>query len=183
MAAHRKIKHTIYNDSTITFALFVNLESCKNIRKCVMNGTVEASLLKSSMIIDPFQVLVAANKAVHLYKSNSMMTKNVHSEILFCLSPSKNISESFRAFGAADSDTSVFVAIVNDTEDKTLAKVSEILGHQPVPLEGVSSLGDIKLITKAYKLTDEELSHFPMLDALVSRIAAKEIITAGKGRI
>lgn len=134
------------------------------------------------MIVDPFQVLTAANKAVHLSQTNNMTTKNVHSEILFCLSPSKNISESFRSFGAADSDTTVFVAIVDDVEDKTLTRISEILGQSPGDIEEVASLADLELIKKAYKLTEEELSVNAMLDALVSRIAAKEIITAGKGK-
>lgn len=42
-------------------------------------------------IADPFQVLVAANRAVHLNKTGKMTTKNVHSEVLFCLSASKNV--------------------------------------------------------------------------------------------
>lgn len=38
-----------------------------------------------------FQVIAAANKAVHLSKTEKMTTKNVHSEVLFCLSPTKNV--------------------------------------------------------------------------------------------
>jgi EKC/KEOPS complex subunit CGI121/TPRKB len=41
--------------------------------------------------MDPFQITVAANRAIHLNRQNKMMTKNVHSEILFCLSPTKNV--------------------------------------------------------------------------------------------
>ena len=47
-------------------------------------------------IRDPFQVLVAANRAIHLNRNNKMMTKNVHSEILFCLSPTKNVSSEIK---------------------------------------------------------------------------------------
>ncbi|KAK3793904.1 hypothetical protein RRG08_033480 [Elysia crispata] len=182
MATFKKIRHILYPDLTMTLALYTGLESCKELRKSVMEGTVVASLLKASMIVDPFQVIVAANKAVHLHQTNNMTTKNVHSEILYCLSPSKNISESFRSFGAADDDNSVFVVIVDDTEDKTLQRISDILGHSPTDVDAVASLFDTELIKKAYKLTEEELSVYPVLDALVSRIAAKEIITTGKGK-
>ncbi|GFS17419.1 TP53RK-binding protein [Elysia marginata] len=182
MATFKKIRHILYPDLTITLALYTGLDSCKELRKSVMDGTIVASLLKTAMIVDPFQVLTAANKAVHLSQTNNMTTKNVHSEILFCLSPTKNISESFRSFGAADSDTSVFVAIVDDVEDKTLTRISEILGQSPAEIDGVASLADTDLITKAYKLSEDELSVYPLLDSLVSRIAAKEIITAGKGK-
>ncbi|RUS78715.1 hypothetical protein EGW08_013536 [Elysia chlorotica] len=182
MATYKKIRHILYPDLTITLALYTGLESCKVLRKYVMEGEIVASLLKTSMIVDPFQVLTAANKAVHLWQTNNMITKNVHSEILYCLSPSKNISESFRSFGAADSDDSVFVAVVDDAEDKTLNRISEILEQSPTDIDAVASLSDTELISKAYKLTEEELSVYPILDALVSRIAAKEIITAGKGK-
>ena len=37
-------------------------------------------------------------------------------------------------------------------------------------------------LCQAYKLSEEEMAVYPLLDALVSRIAAKEIITAGKGK-
>ncbi|CAG5116933.1 unnamed protein product [Candidula unifasciata] len=178
----RKIKHALYSDSTITLALFVGLESCKDLKQAVMNGAVEAALLKTSKIVDPFQVLVAANKAIHLQRTNAMVTKNVHSEVLFCLSPSKYISDSFRFFGVSDTDTSVFVAVVDDKEDETITKVSEILGKMPSDLEQVSEIADTELISKAYKLTEEELSVFAILDAVVSRIAAKDIIMTRRGK-
>ncbi|XP_059152478.1 EKC/KEOPS complex subunit TPRKB-like [Physella acuta] len=182
MAAHMKVTHTLYEDSTITLALFADIESCKILRQNVMSGLIEASLLKANMVIDSFQVLVAANKAVHLHRTNSMVTKNVHSEILYSLSPSKNISESFRSFGVSDSDKSVFVAIVDDADDKTLNKITELLGKEPSQLDQLPEIADTKLITKVYKVTEEELSNFSLLDSLVTRISSKEIITAGKGK-
>lgn len=40
------------------------------------------------------------------------------------------------------------MAVVNDHEDQTLTKVSEILGKTPTPLEEVSEIADTQLITK-----------------------------------
>lgn len=40
----------------------------------------------------------------------------------------------------------------------------------------------LDLVFQVYKLTEEELSVYAILDAVVSRIAAKDIITAGKGK-
>ena len=50
MATHMKVPHTLYPDKTITIALYRNVESCKELRKIVMNGELEVSILKSQMV-------------------------------------------------------------------------------------------------------------------------------------
>ena len=50
MATYKKIRHILYPDSTITLALYSELESCKELRKSVMEGNIVASLLKTAMV-------------------------------------------------------------------------------------------------------------------------------------
>lgn len=171
------LQNEFFPDSTITLALFKNVANAKEIRQCVMSGEFEASLLKPSMIVNYFQVLVAANRAVHLNRIKKMLTKNVHSEILFSLSPSKNISDSFRKFGLADTDKCVFVAIVDDQDGKTLQTVIDKVQGQLAPFEELQTFTDLTNVKKIYKITDTELSVCSLLDAIVSRISSKEIVT------
>ena len=49
----RILKNEFYVDSTISMALFRNVENAKEVRQNVMNGTFEAALLKPSMVWSP----------------------------------------------------------------------------------------------------------------------------------
>ncbi|CAE1238931.1 CGI121 [Acanthosepion pharaonis] len=144
------------------------------LRKCVMGGEFEAALLKTSMIQNPFQAITAANKALHQRQNNRMITKNIHSEILFCLSPLKGISDSFRKFGVSDDDKSVFVAVVDDRQHKVLKQIVEKVQGKLHDMTDLESLCDVANIKKIYKVTAEEMQVGPLVDALVTRIAMKD---------
>ncbi|XP_071111032.1 EKC/KEOPS complex subunit TPRKB-like [Haliotis cracherodii] len=169
------VNHALYPDTTITMALFREVTNSAELRQHVMKGEFEASLLKPVMIVDPFQVLVAANKAEHLHRSGRMMTRNVHTEILFCLSPTKNISDSFKKFGLGDSDTSALVVIMNDKNGSTLATVTDKVQGKLVDVTEVGELTDTDMVKKVYKLTEQELTVGSPLDSITTRIAAKEM--------
>lgn len=170
------IRNELYPDSTVTLALFRNVDNAKELRQCVMTGKFEAALLKTSMIVDPIQVVIAANRAMHLNKVSKMMTKNVHTEILFSLSPTKNISESFRKFGLADTDRSVMVAITDDSDGSVFKSILPCVQGDLIDVAEVAGLSDIALIKKIYKITDAELTISSLCDAILSRISSKDIV-------
>lgn len=167
----------LYCDCTISFALFDDVKNAEELRKCVMNGEFEATLLKTTMIADVFQVLTAANRALHLQKIGKMTTKNVHSEVLYCLAATKNISDSFRKFGIGDADTSVFVVVLNDTDNRTMDLIQSKVQGTQLPAEDVKKFTDETLVKRTFKITEAELSVNSLTDILVSKVASKDFVT------
>ncbi|KAL3852707.1 hypothetical protein ACJMK2_016325 [Sinanodonta woodiana] len=171
------IANQFYADSSITMVLYDELENSKEIRKCVMDGSVEASLLKPILILDKFQVIVAATRAIHNQRHKRMTTKTIHSEILFCLSPSKNISDSYRKFGLGDEDKCMLVVIVDDQDNSKLNAIQALIKGRQLPLSDLQAKADPSAIKTIYKIHDEELEVCPLLDAVVTRISSKETVT------
>ncbi|XP_029351238.1 EKC/KEOPS complex subunit TPRKB isoform X1 [Echeneis naucrates] len=131
----------------------------------------------SSQLVSPFQVLVAANKAVHSQKIGKMKTRSLYSEIIFNLSPTNNISEAFKRFGIADGDESVLVVLVhNKDESHHLADITAQVDGLQVPVDEVSSLSDSAKIRKLYKVTPQEEKCGTLLDAVVCRMAIKDVM-------
>ncbi|KAK5896018.1 hypothetical protein CgunFtcFv8_009663 [Champsocephalus gunnari] len=106
-----------------------------------------------------------------------MKTRSLYSEIIFNLSPTNNISEAFKRFGCSDGDDSVLVVFIhNEDESQLLADLTARVSGRQVPVEEVSSLTDHAKVKKLYKVTQEEEKSGTLLDAVVCRMAAKDVM-------
>ncbi|KAL7827870.1 hypothetical protein AOLI_G00310220 [Acnodon oligacanthus] len=167
----------LFPELSVTQLLFRDVENCAELRKMAVEGQIPGALINPSMVLDPFQTLTAANKAVHLQKIGKMKTRSLYSEIIFNLSPTNNISEAFKRFGISDGDNAVLIVLVHNRED-VLDKddiVSKVNGQQ-IPADQMSTLCDIAKIKKLYKVTPQEEKCGSVLDAVVCRMAAKDVV-------
>lgn len=159
-----------------TLHLFKNVENTAEIREKVISGDLACCILKPTYIVDPFQIVIAANKAAINQSCNRLITKNKSTEILFYLSMTKNISKSLKDFGASDNDKDLLVVTIHEPEQQdSLSKmiVDNIKGER-VSLEELKESTNLEVAKRYYKIDNEELNVSTCTDSIISRIACKD---------
>ena len=76
----------------------------------VRAGTLDAALIRAELVrkllylfksiiqvLEPFVLLAAGNKAIHQAAHNRIFTRSLSAELIYSLSPNRNISESLNS--------------------------------------------------------------------------------------
>ncbi|VVC95480.1 EKC/KEOPS complex subunit Tprkb-like [Leptidea sinapis] len=172
-------QYTSYLDpelkTSLKIFLFKNVNNVDDIRKNIIGGVWKCAAIKPSLVLDPFQVIVAANRAAIAEKFGNMITKTVHSEIIYNLSISKNISQSLKKFGI-DQDESLLLCFLSTDDDNEFESVVKQVDGEQCPLTELSRYTDIKQVKDVYKLGSVG-KDTDLLDIIVSRIVTKNFVT------
>ena len=141
-------------------ALYRDVENAAFLKQQLLEGNTdfEYAFIDASMILTTTHVLAAAFRAMNDYLHERLKSRNVHSEIVFALSPNNNIGEAFRKFGIDDTTSNLLVIKVSTSPSVTLESVRRHLDDavQGVCLEfnneSLHAVSDLGKIRKAYKI-------------------------------
>lgn len=163
----------------LTLYLYTDVKNTPEIRKKILTGELSCCILKATVVVDPFQVVVAANKAVMREHAGELVTRSLFTEILYAISSSTNISLSLTKYGIHDNDKNILIALIHNKDEQELL-AEKILCNIQGQLTSITKLNeftDIKLVRKMYKIDDDELKVSSLIDSIVSRIGGDYIIS------
>ncbi|KAI9684153.1 MAG: hypothetical protein M1829_003423 [Trizodia sp. TS-e1964] len=141
--------------------LFRNVENATFLREQLLigNGEFEYAFIDASVIVSTIHVLAAVYRAINDQLQNRLKSRNVHSEIVFSLSPNNNIAESFRRFGITATTTSLLAIKVSTSPTAiTRESVQQHLDQSVIGTavtfsdESLCSITDVERVKKIYKL-------------------------------
>ncbi|CAK5103770.1 unnamed protein product [Meloidogyne enterolobii] len=155
---------------------FTNVENASELREFVRKGEIDAALIRAELLLEPFVLLAAANRAVHQAAHNRMITRSLSAELIYSLSPNRNISDSLNTFGIAENSQSLVVAIFDDVKGKKMISIAKRIKGTPVSFELLREISDLGSIKQIYQLPELDVNGISMSDLIVSRIVTKEIV-------
>ncbi|KAI9906083.1 hypothetical protein PsorP6_013865 [Peronosclerospora sorghi] len=170
-------KHTyaLFGNRTLHVGYYTDVKNIPSLRQDLLDKKIDVALLNAHRIAGPFQVHAAASRAFLCDASSRLTTRSLHAEVVFNMSGSRNVLESFKRFGVRDDTTSIVVCVI-DADEETLKQVETLVKGIQVPFEELGTRltdEDVKLIKKFYKISELELEKSTLVDAVTCRIATK----------
>ncbi|KAI1347497.1 kinase binding protein CGI-121-domain-containing protein [Xylaria sp. FL0043] len=155
---------------SVHVAVFRDVENAAFLHQQLLarNADFEYALIDAGVITSRLQVLSAAFKAITAQVAGTMKTPNVHSEMVYALSPASNIAEAYRRHGITPTSRSLVIVKVlvtpqsSVTEPTTTTTSAETAGIADAKAPRTAQDVEKHLIThvqgKPLPFTDETLS-------------------------
>ncbi|KAG2344960.1 CGI-121-domain-containing protein, partial [Suillus weaverae] len=158
-----------FNHAAVHVALFDNVTNATAIRSRIVQAArnlgvdgntereaVNFAFIDARLISSPLHLQTAIYQALLSEAQGQLRTKTVHSEILWTLNPTNNITEAIRRYGVSDESTTLIVVRVDVSDTPDLQRrMCDIIQGRMVPFQALGQMTDWSIIKKHYKLYSE----------------------------
>lgn len=133
---------------------------------------VPFAAVNAELVVSRLQLAAAAHRLTAY--APHLRTKSIHSELLLCLSPSKNIGEALKRFSCTGDESTCVIVMHKPSSDVITTVTSELKGGV-VPLVQIERLCNPARVETVYGVTKIELATCGLCSAVVNRIAVCDI--------
>ncbi|KAF9546229.1 hypothetical protein EC957_009968 [Mortierella hygrophila] len=161
----------------IHMACFTAVKNAPDLKEKLQNQdkSLTFAMVESNLIMDVFQLLVAATKAAHDNKTGKLATQTVSSEIIYNLSPSKNIAESLKRFGIKEDTTSLIAVKIGGNPDEIMEEMSRTVSGNLVSFSKLDQERDMTKLRQYYKIDPKVTEDKEILNWIIGAIAMKNV--------
>ncbi|KAI0753593.1 CGI-121-domain-containing protein [Irpex lacteus] len=178
---------------TVHIALFSNVQNAAELRNRLVQAAsmtgpegererkaVNFAFVDARLIASVQHLKTAVYHAALAATQGALKTKYVHSEIIWTLNPTNNITEALRRYGVSATTKSLFVVRVDQQIDsQTLVEqLANVVQGDLVPLTHLEDLTDWDTIKKHYKLNTEPAIRNAGGDRTIERRKIDRIVTS-----
>ncbi|KAI0337492.1 CGI-121-domain-containing protein [Trametopsis cervina] len=153
----------------------------------IERGAVNFAFVDARLICSIQHLRTAVYHTLLAAVQGSLRTKTIHSEIIWTLNPTNNITEALRRYGVSEDTKSLFVVRVSGPSGDFAPKISEAVDGTVVPLDSIKNITDWSTIKKYYKLNNEpcirnaagniSVEHAKIDTIVTSSVATKTVMT------
>ncbi|KAF9161962.1 hypothetical protein DFQ27_002021 [Actinomortierella ambigua] len=154
----------------------VNNASALKERLQAQDKTLAIGLVESNLILDMFQLLVAATKAALDERAGKLRTNSVNAEIVYNLSPTNNIAESLRRFGISDSTTSLMAISIGGEAAAVLEEMNKTVDGTLTSFSDLEQGTDLATLRKYFKIDPKVTDKAQVLDWIIGAMAMKNVL-------
>ncbi|KAG2130451.1 CGI-121-domain-containing protein [Suillus bovinus] len=158
-----------FNHAVVHVALFDDVTNAAAIRSRIVQAArnpgvdgntereaVNFAFIDARLISSPLHLQTAIYQALLSEAQGQLRTKTVHSEILWALNPTNNITEAIRRYGVSDESTTLIIVRVDVSDTPHLQRrMCDIIQGCMVPFQALGKITDWSIIKKHYKLDSE----------------------------
>ncbi|KAG2069762.1 CGI-121-domain-containing protein [Suillus decipiens] len=189
-----------FNHAVVHVALFDDVTNAAAIRSRIVQAArnlsvdgntereaVNFAFIDARLISSTLHLQTAIYQALLAEAQGQLRTKTVHSEILWALNPTNNITEAIRRYGVSDGLTTLIVVRVDVSNTPDIQRcMCDIIQGCMVPFQALGQMTDWSIIKKHYKLDSEsalkevqgnmDRERFIINNIVVSSVAMKNVM-------
>ncbi|KAF5396191.1 hypothetical protein PHET_11072 [Paragonimus heterotremus] len=192
-------KHTLdlFPTHGLTIGYWLDVSNSNDLHKMILNKqlpvprSMTCIVIDAKYIIDVMQIETAVTQALLHISSHSMVTRELATEVLYCLSPTRSLNQALRFFSANSSTKRVLVVMIYpknepDTSsalDRCQSEFEHIVCGRIAHEDLINLKEGIVDAAELYGISSEELTiinqsycpHSELVDAILTRMSAREL--------